>query len=72
MFCSEIYFVLVKIEISEIRENYLLAKDFEGLEKLIVLTNLDNENPLIISYNIVGEIMMIKYEMNPYKKLKLI
>ena len=58
-------------EISEIRENYLLAKDFEGIEKLITLTNSDNENPLIISYNIVGEIMMIKYEMNPYKKLKV-
>ena len=58
-------------EISEIRENYLLATDFEGIEKLITLTKSDNENPLIISYNIVGEIMMIKYEMNPYKKLKI-
>ena len=58
-------------EISEIRENYLLANDFKGIEKLITLTNSDNENPLIISYNIVAEIMMIKYEMNPYKKLKV-
>ena len=57
-------------ELSEIRENYLLAKDFKGIEKLINLTKSDNENPVIISYNIVGEIMMIKYEMNPYKKLK--
>ena len=49
----------------------MLAKDFEGIEKLINLTKSDNENPLIISYNIVGKIMMIKYEMNPYKKLKV-
>lgn len=58
-------------EISIIRENYLLAKDFEGIEKLITLTNSNNENPLVISYNIVAEIMMIKYERNPYKKLKI-
>ena len=58
-------------DLSIIRENYLLAKDFEGIEKLITLTNSNNENPLIISYNIVAEIMMIKYEINPYKKLKV-
>ena len=58
-------------EISEIRKNYLLAKDFKGIEKLIVSTNFNSENPLIISYNIVAELMMIEYEMNPYKKLKV-
>ena len=64
-------FCFSQSEISDIRENYLLAKDFEGIEKLINLTKSDNDNPLIISYNIVGKIMMIKYEMNPYKKLKV-
>ena len=64
-------FCVGQSEICEIRNNYLLAKDFEGIEKLITLTNSANENPLIISYNIVAEIMMIKYEMNPYKKLKI-
>jgi len=58
-------------EIYEIRNNYLLAKDFEGIEKLIILTNSNNESPLIISYNIVAELMMVKYEINPYKKLKV-
>ena len=51
--------------------NLIPRKDFEGIEKLINLTKSDNDNPLIISYNIVGKIMMIKYEMNPYKKLKV-
>ena len=58
-------------EIVEIRNNYLLAKDFKGIEKLIISTNSNSENPLIISYNIVAELMMIEYEMNPYKKLKV-
>ena len=58
-------------EISEIRKNYLLAKDFKGIEKLIISTNSNSENPLIISYNIVAELMMIEYEINPYKKLKV-
>ena len=58
-------------EIVDIRNNYLLAKDFKGIEKLITSTNSNSENPLIISYNIVAELMMIEYEMNPYKKLKV-
>ena len=58
-------------DISEIRKNYLLAKDFKGIEKLIILTNSNSENPLIISYNIVAELMMIEYETNPYKKFKV-
>ena len=55
--------------INEIRENYLCADKQICLERLIVLSNLNLDDPLIFSYNTSAQIMMIDYQSNPYKKL---
>ena len=57
--------------INEIREKYLCANEQKCLERLIVLSHLNLDDPLIYSYNTSAQIMMIDNEINPYKKLIL-
>lgn len=55
--------------INEIRENYLCAHKQKCLDRLIVISNFNLDNPLICCYNMSAQIMMISNENNPYKKL---
>ena len=55
--------------INEIREKYLCANEQKCLERLIDLSHLNLDDPLIYSYNTSAQIMMIDNEINPYKKL---
>jgi len=55
--------------INEIRENYLCAHKQKCLDRLIVISNFNLDNPLIYCYNTSAQIMMISNDISPYKKL---
>ena len=55
--------------INEIRENYLCAHKQKCLDRLLVISNFNLDNPLICCYNMSAQIMMISNENNPYQKL---
>ena len=51
--------------INEIRENYLCAHKQKCIDRLIVISNFNLDNPVINCYNTSAQIMMISNENNP-------